>query len=115
MKLALIIAICSERGDMLSRDNVYRGEFTRKERCSLLCFLSCDGIVEAFSTAGTFDREKIISNCRKLVLEGGVVQQYPGRCSVWILDGASIHCDKYITYFLPGDLHNIFTGLLPVF
>ena len=92
---------------------VYRGEFRRKERCSLLCFLSCDGIVEAFSTAGTFDREKFISNCRKLALEGGVVQQYPGRCSIWILDGASIHCDKYITYFLRS--LGIYTIFLPAY
>ena len=41
------------------------------------------------------------------------MQQYPGRYSVWILDGASIHCDKYITYFLRS--LGIYTIFLPAY
>jgi hypothetical protein len=68
----------------------YRGEFTRKERCSLLCFLGVGGMLETFSTVGTFDRLKLLSCCQKFALTSGKVKKYPGSHSVWILDGASI-------------------------
>ncbi|KAF4129962.1 putative DDE superfamily endonuclease domain-containing protein [Phytophthora infestans] len=42
----------------------FRGEFNRKARVSLLCFISVDGLVETFHTDGTFDRSKFIECCR---------------------------------------------------
>ena len=44
-----------------------------------------------FVTDGTFNRSRFVSCCREFVLSGNV-QQYPGRRSIWILDGARIHC-----------------------
>jgi transposase len=78
---------------------VFRGEFTRKPRCSLLCYLGINGIIEVFCTEGTFDRFKFINYCRNFALSGQV-EKYPGKNSVWILDGASIHCDPFITHYL---------------
>jgi len=68
----------------------HRCEFTRKPTCSLLCFLGRSGMLETFCTEGTFDRYKFIYCCRKLV-QSGEIYPYPGRHSVWIMDGASIH------------------------
>jgi transposase len=31
---------------------------------------------------------------------GGKVEEYPGKHSIWVLDGARIHCDSEIIYFL---------------
>ena len=78
---------------------VFRGEFTRKERCSLLCFLGANGIEEVFQTEGTFDRIKFSSFCRQFALSGNV-HRYPGKNSVWILDGARIHCHPNIVNYL---------------
>lgn len=77
-------------------------------RNSLLCFLDCDGLVDAFMTEGTFDRKTFVECCRSFALSGQV-QQYPGQRSVWILDGARIHCHKNITYYLRS------LGIIPVF
>ncbi|KAH9137233.1 hypothetical protein LEN26_005835 [Aphanomyces euteiches] len=84
------------RGEKL----IYRGEFTRKARVSLLCFLSVDGITETCQTEGTFDRGQFIECCRSHALTSTVVKMYPGRGSVWVLDGAKIHCHCDIVYFL---------------
>lgn len=77
---------------------VFRGEFNRKARVSLLCFLNSSGIIDCYSTEGTFDRKKFIYFCRLFALEH--CQQFPGRNSVWILDGAAIHCDPNIVTYL---------------
>ena len=76
-----------------------RCEFTRNPRCILLCFLGRSGILQTICTEGTFDRYKFINCCRKL-LQSGEIYPYPGRHSVWIMDGASIHCDPNIVYYL---------------
>ena len=47
----------------------------------------------------TFDRCKLIDCCKKLV-QCGKIYPYPGRHSVRIMDGASIHCDPNIVYCL---------------
>mmetsp|Transcript_20409 Transcript_20409/g.18547 ORF Transcript_20409/g.18547 Transcript_20409/m.18547 type:complete len:356 (+) Transcript_20409:39-1106(+) len=91
---------------------IFRGEFTRSERCSLLCFLGVDGLQQVYSTEGTFDRLKFISYCRDFALSGKV-QLYPGINSVWIMDGASIHCDESITYYLRS--LGIYTIYLPAY
>ncbi|KAH9101705.1 hypothetical protein AeMF1_021561 [Aphanomyces euteiches] len=84
----------------------FRGEFERKPRVSLLCFVDVTGFVEVFSTEGTFDRAKFVSNC---VTHASSVQRYPGSGSVWILDGASIHCHPDIVYLLRSH------GIVPIF
>ncbi|OWZ04489.1 Serine/threonine-protein kinase [Phytophthora megakarya] len=35
-----------------------------------------------------------------MLIRGKTVHQYPGRGSVWILDGAKIHCHPDIVYYL---------------
>ena len=77
-------------------------------RISLLCFIDCDGLVESFLTDGTFDRIRFVTCCREFALSKQV-QQHPGRRSVWILDGARIHCHPNITYYLRS------IGIVPVF
>ncbi|KAK1929640.1 hypothetical protein P3T76_014857 [Phytophthora citrophthora] len=78
----------------------FRGEFNRKARVSLLCFISVDGHVETFHTDGTFDRSKFVECYRTHAHSENTVHQYPGRGSVWILDGAKIHCHPDIVYYL---------------
>lgn len=70
---------------------IYRGEFNRKPRMSMLAFLGQNGILDTYVTEGTFNRLKFFQNCKDFAL-GGICQKYPGRNSVWILDGARIHC-----------------------
>ncbi|KAE9032815.1 hypothetical protein PR001_g10432 [Phytophthora rubi] len=87
----------------------FRGEFNRKARVSLLCFISVDGLVETFHTDGTFDRSKFVECCRAHAHSGKTVHQYPGSGSVWILDGAKIHCHPDIVYYLRS------LGIIPIF
>jgi hypothetical protein len=86
---------------------LYRGEIIRLPRVSLLCFIDCDGLVETFMTSGTFDLLTIIRCCRQFALSGQA-QQYPSMRSVWILDGARIHCHPSFTYYLRS------LGILPI-
>lgn len=88
---------------------VYRGEFRRKPRVSSLCFLGETGIIEAFETEGTFTRQKFFDCCRKMALFNGAVRSYPGKHSVWIMDGARIHCDENIILYLRS------LGIIPIF
>ncbi|XP_039452525.1 uncharacterized protein LOC120431473 isoform X2 [Culex pipiens pallens] len=78
---------------------VYRGEFTRQARVSLLAFLGEEGIVDTFYTEDTFDRTKFFFFCKKLALSDKV-EPYPGRNSVWIMDGARIHLDANLVNYL---------------
>jgi transposase len=87
----------------------FRGEFNRKARVSLLCFISVDGLVETFHTDGTFDRAKLVDCCRLHAHSGKSVHPYPGNGSVWILDGAKIHCHPDIVYYLRS------LGIIPIF
>ena len=80
-------------------------------RESLLVFQGIDGIKGVYHTEGTFDRATFISKCIAFASTEGLVHKYPGRYSVWIMDGASIHCDPnvvaallsmgIIVFFLP--------------
>jgi transposase len=92
------------RGERL----IFRGEFIRRPRESFLCFLGETGIIESYSTEGTFTRQKFFQACKDMAL-GGKVQQYPGKHSIWILDGARIHCDPEIIYYLRS------LGIFPIF
>lgn len=85
-----------------------RGEFTRKPRVSLLSFINIEGLVETFMTEGTFNRV-IFLKCLRDLIKSGKIQQYPGRNSVWILDGARIHCHPDIVYYLR------LCGIVPIF
>jgi DDE superfamily endonuclease len=73
----------------------FRGIFTKSSRISILAFLGVAGLVEVFKTQGTFDLFEFMGCVRQLV-QSEKVQPYPGRHSVWILDGASIHLSKDI-------------------
>lgn len=89
---------------------IYRGEFNRKSRISLLCFLGINGIIDAFSTEGTFNRTKFAAACRQLATQiGSPIRKYPGLYSIWILDGARIHCDPNIVTYLRS------LGIIPIF
>ncbi|KAH9123446.1 hypothetical protein AeMF1_005564 [Aphanomyces euteiches] len=76
----------------------FRGEFNRKARVSILSWIGIDSIVEIFHTDGTFDRSKFIDSCRIHAHSGKSVKAYPGPGSIWILDGAKIHCNPDIVY-----------------
>lgn len=79
---------------------LYRGEFSRKARISLLCFLGYGGILETYKTENTFTRLIFLQCCRDFALKNQkTVEQYPGKHSVWIMDGARIHCcEELVTY-----------------
>lgn len=80
---------------------LFRGEFARKTRVSLLCFLGYNGILESYSVEGTFTREIFFKFCKDFALkEDTPVRTYPGPNSIWILDGAMIHFDKNIVDYL---------------
>lgn len=87
---------------------IYRGEFTRKPRMSMLAFLGQNGILETYVTEGTFNRLKFFENCKDFALSG-ICQKHPGRNSVWILDGAKIHCHPSIVRYLRS------LGIIPIF
>lgn len=87
---------------------VYRGEFRRKPRVSCLCFLGETGIIDSFETEGTFTRQKFFDCCRRMALRS-TVKSYPGKHSVWIMDGARIHCDLNIVQYLRS------LGIIPIY
>lgn len=78
---------------------IHRGEFVRKPRISLLCFLGQSGMQSSYQTEGTFTR-KIFFDCVRDFALSQNVRTYPGRQSIFILDGARIHCDRNITTYL---------------
>lgn len=87
---------------------IYRGEFNRKPRMSLLAFVGQNGILETFVTEGTFNRLKFFENCKEFALSG-LCEKYPGRNSIWIMDGAKIHCHPSIIRYLRS------IGIIPIF
>lgn len=94
---------------VIGKTIVYKGEFCRKPRVSFLCFLGLNGIVESFWTEGTFNRAKFFDCCKKFALENAQVQRYPRFNSIWIMDGARIHCDPNIIRYLRS------IGIIPIF
>lgn len=80
---------------------IYRGEYVRRPRVSLLCFLGTTGILNTYKTDGTFNRLKFLQSCKKFALSyDSCVQRYPGVNSVWIMDQARIHRDKNLVEYL---------------
>ncbi|KAF0703450.1 hypothetical protein AaE_015371 [Aphanomyces astaci] len=94
----------SMRGEKI----VFRGEFNRKPRVSLLCFIGADGLLDYYDTEGTFDRATFV-RCCTLFAHSGLVAIHPGGNSVWILDGAKIHCHAEIVMYLRE------IGIVPIF
>jgi hypothetical protein len=78
---------------------IVRGETKRTDRISMLCYIGISGLHEATMTKGTFTRHKFFDACRKFAFSGKV-GIYPGSRSVWVMDGARIHCDKHIVTYL---------------
>lgn len=80
---------------------IYRSEFVRKPRISLLCFIGVHGMLNCYQTDGTFTRLKFVEFCRNFAIDcDSKVEQYPGMYSVWIMDGARIHLDKHFVQYL---------------
>lgn len=89
---------------------LYRGEFGRAIRTSCLCFIGSNGLLEVCETEGTFDRKAFVEYCRRFTFSRqSKVQQYPGTNSVWIMDGAKIHCHNNFIYYLRS------LGIVPIF
>lgn len=115
--LVFLDEVSFDNRDMLRRKGygivgqkiLYRGEFCRKPRVSFLCFLGVGGMLDSFWTDGTFNRRNFFECCRKFALTNREVQKYPGFYSVWILDGARIHCDMNIIRYLRS------IGIIPIF
>lgn len=102
--------MCRSRGYAFVGEKLHiRGVFKRTSRVSLLCFIGVDGLLECYQTDGTFTRAKFVENCRNFAISSKKVQQHPGKHSIWIMDGAKIHCDaSFIEY-----LRSI--GIIPLF
>lgn len=75
----------------------------------MLCPLSINGLQEAYVTDGTFDRKKFVNCLLDFALKSGKVFQYPGALSIWIMDGAAIHCCPEI----PTILRSL--GIIPIY
>lgn len=95
----------AEKGKRL----ICRGEFVRKPRVSCLCMIGHNGMLECTYTEGTFTRLNFFQHIRQFALRSGRVETYPGLNSIWILDGARIHCDANITSYLRS------LGIYPIF
>jgi len=76
-----------------------RSNFQRRLRHSFLGFCGVTGLLSVARTEGTFDRQ-VFFNCMRQFVLSGKVQPYPGKHSVWIMDGAAIHCDEHIVHYL---------------
>ena len=76
-----------------------RGYFNRIKRVSLLCFIGVRGLLESFYTEDTFDRHLFLECCIKF-LRSRHCTAWPGPGSVWIMDGARIHCDRKLIAYL---------------
>jgi hypothetical protein len=70
--LVFIDEVSFDNRDMLRRKGfamkgeklIYRGEYNRKPPVSMLCFIGVNGLLETFTTDGTFDRAQY-SECLK--------------------------------------------------
>ncbi|KAJ0391453.1 hypothetical protein ATCC90586_011837 [Pythium insidiosum] len=87
-----------------------RGEFQRKPRVSILAFLGVNGVIDYYDTEGTFDRLEFVRCCQQFAYsECAALGMYPGKNSVWILDGAAIHRHPEIVNYLRA------LGIVPIF
>lgn len=86
----------------------FKGEFKRIPRVSLLVMINAFGVVDVFLTEGTFTRHKFFDACIDLA-ESGKCGMYPGKNSIWIMDGARIHTHPVISLELRR------RGIIPIF
>ncbi|XP_062534851.1 uncharacterized protein LOC134204032 [Armigeres subalbatus] len=115
--LVFLDEVSFDNRDMLRRKGygvvgqkvIFSGEFCRRPRLSFLCFLGVDGMLDSFWTSGTFNRLIFFECIREFALHNTNVHQYPGFNSVWIMDGARIHCDANIIRYLRS------IGIIPIF
>eukprot|EP00733_Pompholyxophrys_punicea_P001360 Pompholyxophrys_punicea_v1_NODE_649_length_1527_cov_7.620245.p1 type:complete len:359 gc:universal NODE_649_length_1527_cov_7.620245:1284-208(-) len=90
------------------RRPVMKTLFQRGKRLSCLTYLGVDGIVDNYHTEGTFNRQ-LFFECCKSVLNSGKVERFPGKHSVWVLDGAAIHLDpEIVQYFFERGIYIVF-------
>lgn len=61
--------------------------------------LGVNGVVDVDFTNGTYTRLRFFNAIRNLV-QSGKIETYPGRNSVWIIDGAAIHLSQEIIDYL---------------
>ena len=87
---------------------VVAGEYARFPRVSMLCFISINGLVDSFTTDGTFTRKCFLECCLEMIKRPDI-SAYPGPGSVWILDGAKIHCHPNLIQVLRE------AGIVPIF
>ena len=78
----------------------YRSEYKRMPRISLLCMLGINGLLDIYKTDGTFNRKKVADNLKDFALNNKRVTAWPGPHSLWIMDGATIHCDPWLIIML---------------
>lgn len=88
---------------------VVRGEFTRKPRVSCLAFIGVGGLLDYFQVEGTFTRLEFIRCITEFATHCPKVRKFPGNCSIWILDGAKIHCHPDVVNLLRS------FGIIPIF
>ena len=77
---------------------IYRGEFTRTPIISCLSFIGENGLVDYFEVSGTFNRAAFVVCLTYMAKENTQVRKYPGKNSVWIIDGARIHIEPNIVH-----------------
>jgi len=77
----------------------YHVNFTQTNRISLLCFLRVDGMVDFFMIDNTFTH-KIFFHFIIQLLHKGVIESYPSKYNIWVMDGAAIYMDPVIIDFL---------------
>lgn len=73
--------------------------YGRSSRISLLAFLGVDGFADVFHTQDTYTRELYFGYVQQFI-KSGKCSVFPGKQSVWILDGARIHMDANITEYI---------------
>jgi len=78
---------------------VVEGDFLRSKRLSFVAFLGVEGVVDVDLTPGTFTRHRFLQSAEQL-LNSGKVHKYPGKHSIWIMDGASIHLSADLMGYL---------------
>ncbi|KAH9104668.1 hypothetical protein LEN26_014959 [Aphanomyces euteiches] len=84
----------------------FRGEFDRKPRVSLLCFINVTGVVQVFDTFGTFDRHAF-EKCWLLMQSSAPNIQAKVRYGSW-MEPASIAMRTLCTAFDLSELYQFF-------
>lgn len=94
---------------MIGEKLVCRGSFRRSARISILAFIGENGFLDYYKTEGTFTRLIFFKYLKEFAYNNRHVHVFPGEGSVWIMDGARIHCDKnIIAYFRAIGIYIIF-------